>query len=231
MTLYLSASSIKDWLSCKRKYYYRTNFRWEGEVTEPLIIGRAVHEAIEKNWKDKDSALESLMFMDLSEDLISKSSRFVNNFFRYFRDMVSEEDKIEQDFKVKYDQDIYIVGKWDRILPTKEIIDWKTSKWIPSTLNDDPQFIIYYESYKQVFGEYPNRLLFGGLDKGKLVNYYPDQLFTNVLYNDVIPDMIESAYKNEANRDGMFKKDYGKINCTYCQFYSFCMKELEEETK
>jgi len=228
----LSASAIKDWLSCQKKYYYRVNFPEKAIKSNSLLIGGIVHTVLEKSWEDKYDAYKLAYNIcksnSYSKAIESSSIKFINNFFRYFRQLVSKNDIVEKFFELPYDKDIVMVGKYDRIINDKIIYDWKTSRYIPKEIGSDIQFIIYYESFNKEYGYYPE-LFFGGLYNGSIVKYRPSEIHTKVLYNEIIPNMIEDIYRGDFPRTGLHTYSFGKVNCYYCQFKKYCMKELEKE--
>ena len=57
MKLRLSASSIKDYLECPKRFWYRTNQRDKSKVSGHVVFGSIVHEAIEE-FDDAKSAID-----------------------------------------------------------------------------------------------------------------------------------------------------------------------------
>ena len=47
MSLHMSVSSVQDWMTCKRLYYYKRIKKYEKvQYNLPFIVGRVVHEGL-----------------------------------------------------------------------------------------------------------------------------------------------------------------------------------------
>lgn len=227
MPFHISASSIKDFVTCERRHYFRLNYSGEQEQNADMAAGSVVHNAIERFWDDERQAREymsdSLASQKLGPTHASKVKKSIDNFFFYFQFLLSPEDLIEQEFRVPYSKGVDIVGKYDRILKDGTLIDWKTSARPPEDISNDPQFIIYYESYRKLYGSHPTNVLYVALVTGKVVRYVPNPEYTGLLYNQVIPEMIKKIKRNEYHYTGLFRYKA----CEYCAFKTLCQKELE----
>jgi RecB family exonuclease len=222
--LYLSKSAIDDFISCRKRYYYRLNFSKQAKSSVYMTMGIIVHNALEKFWNDHDKAIEYVVAQasvwKLADNWKAKMLKDVQSYFKNFRQLVTEDDITEKFFKVKYDDGIFISGKYDRITPDHQIIDWKTGTWSPENLSADTQMILYYNSYHALYGVYPTAIL-ATLPTGKMSIYRPEQVYTDTLYNEVIPDMIEAIHRGEFPRTGFYQ--YGA--CKYCSFSHLCDKD------
>jgi len=174
----LSASLIKDYLSCRKKGFYRINHPEQAIKTDDMIIGEIVHKVIEEDWnKDMLFALEHAQkikegynIVDPDPKRLNRLNRCIKNFFINFKYLIRNDDEIEKFFRVPFLEDIAIMtGKMDRVTKDVIIIDWKTGGTFPKSIDNDIQFIIYYISYKQIYKEYPKKVFFVSLDKGKLI--------------------------------------------------------------
>ena len=81
----------------------------------------------------------------------------------------------------------------------------------------------YYNSYKQLSSDIPT-LMYAFLKDNKLVRYTPDQTYIDVVYNEIIPDMIEAIRLNSFPHQGLFNN-----SCKRCSFKNICFKELGKE--
>jgi RecB family exonuclease len=222
--LYLSKSAISDFISCRKRYEYRLHFNKQAQSSVYMTIGIVVHNALEKYWNNHDAAIKYVInqasVWNLEERWLAKMLKDIQSYFKNFREMVSEDDVTEKFFKVKYDDGIFISGKYDRITPDHTIIDWKTGKWEPENLSSDTQMILYYNSYKELYGVYPTAVL-ATLPTGKLSVYKPNQIYTDTLYNEVIPDMIDAIEQGKFPRDGFYT--WGA--CKNCAFSLLCYRD------
>lgn len=230
MSIYLSASSIRDFMDCRRKYYYRINFKDESVPSREMILGRILHEILEKEWQDKEKALDLATKLSKEYNISAKDYKkvtsWVDTFFERFRDLLHEDDVVEKNFKLKYDKGVYIVGKIDRILPGPTVIDWKTSPRLPITLDNNPQFILYYAVIKELYGKYPSNVYHANLSQGKLKGFSPHRRYINLLYNNIIPDMISNIRRRVFIHDGLVR--HPNV-CKQCNFRRFCWDNLKNE--
>jgi hypothetical protein len=222
--LYLSKSAIDDFISCRKRYYYRLNFSKQAQSSVYMTVGIIVHNALDKHWKDKDAAIKYVInqasVWKLTDNWTTKMIKDVQSYFNNFKHLVTDDDVVEKFFKVKYDDGIFISGKYDRITPDHKIIDWKTGKWEPQNLASDTQMILYYNSYKELYGVYPTAIL-ATLPTGKMSVYKPNQVYTDALYNEVIPDMLEAIERGSFPRTGFYTWNA----CKYCSFSQMCDKD------
>jgi len=59
MGLYMSVSSVQDWMTCKRLYYYKRIKKYEKtQYNMPFIVGRVVHEGLAAVMAKKSNAIE-----------------------------------------------------------------------------------------------------------------------------------------------------------------------------
>jgi len=226
---YISQSAIKDFISCNKRYYYRVNFAEEAVSTIEMTIGTIIHKILEDSWNDKAKAIDLAYKLSLSYSLnktdINTILLLVNNYFENFKSLVTEDDIIEYNFTVPYKDNIYITGKFDRINQKGNhlVIDWKTGNSFFGGTSTDIQSIIYYNSYKQLSSDIPT-LMYAFLKDNKLVRYTPDQTYIDVVYNEIIPDMIEAIRLNSFPHQGLFNN-----SCKRCSFKNICFKELGKE--
>ena len=60
MSIYLSASSIADFIKCSKMVEYRIKKPFPEVKSREMILGTIMHSVIEKGWEDRDKALELL---------------------------------------------------------------------------------------------------------------------------------------------------------------------------
>lgn len=225
--IYLSASSINNYLSCSMKHFLRVNFKGDEENTFPLRFGSLIHDVIEKEWKDYEKALklaENLMKeYNISAQNRGKIELHLSNFFSSFNYYLSDDDKVEEEFRIKLQDDVVLLGRLDRVTPEGLVFDWKTSNSVPRTLTDSTQFIIYNYAFKKMYGKEPTGVFFASLKTGQLVKYNKDEFIEKSLFDDLIPTIINDIKSERYTRDGLF--NYFSA-CKYCTYKEFCLGEL-----
>lgn len=227
MTIYFSASSIKDMLACSMMYFNRRYHKDKAVETTPLVVGKIVHEAIEIHSESREKALNLAKNKFEWYNLTKKDEKLVeshvNSYFDNFKSLTEPTDEIERFFKFRYSDGVYIVGKWDRISSGDVLWDWKTTKRPPSNIDKDPQFIIYNEAYYQEFGKYPSAILYGALATGKIINFNPVDKFKHLLFEEYIPSMLDRILAGDFVHEGILRYDYP---CKRCLYQEYCFEQL-----
>ncbi len=224
--IYLSASSISDFLACSQRYKFRIfdsslADRTSGDTSQS--IGSAVHKIIEKAWKKYDKKLvsEVLTEFNISKDSAKEKVNIcLNNFYSTISPMLSQKDLREYSFKIKYSSDIYIVGRVDLITEDGIVFDWKTGFEIPETINNNIQFILYHWAYKKLYNKLPKDVYYVSLTKNKLVRFSVDKFYYTELIDNIIPKISTSVKESNFYKEGIFKGICGK-----CAFQKVCIKE------
>ncbi len=226
--IYLSASSIRDFIHCSKMFYYRTNFSEEAVDTPEAIVGTIVHKAIEDHWKSYDQAMQYCKFKatEFNLDLRSwaKIEASMTAFFSLIPEIygkLKDNDLKEYKFKEKIGEDVTLVGKMDRIIVDDGIvIDWKTGK-TKNVIDNDIQFIIYYMMYNRAFGKFPGAVYQISLSgKNIITAYQPNKEYINALFNHIIPSIVERVKKNKFNKEGYFNN-----SCYSCNYIGLCNKD------
>lgn len=228
----LSASFIKDYLSCYRKGFYRIQSPEEAVQNDDMIVGTIIHKVLENKWNTSYSEANKYANYLVTKYNISdpnplrmgKISRSLRNYFNDFSSLLSKEDIIESFFKIPYkdSSDVLMTGKFDRITKDGLIIDWKSELTTPASISGDIQFIIYYETYKKIYKKEPKKVLNVSLVNGKVVEFIPDEYYITELYDKVIPDIISNIKAGNTSRTGLYSGA-----CYSCQFNGICFKELK----
>jgi CRISPR/Cas system-associated exonuclease Cas4 (RecB family) len=217
MPIFVSASSIKDYLACSKKLYYRTFLPDLGIINDPMAVGIVVHKALELYWNDYQRA-KNYVKNNLNSRHVDKAIFFIENYFGSFRCVTSDEDIIEKKFKIKVGADAYLVGKIDRI-SNGVIIDWKTAAKPPKSIDKDIQFLIYDLAYRKMYGKPPANVLYAALTTGEFIRYIHDDALSEVLKTEIIPEVINALKDNTFTRRGMF----GSSTCYSCIYKGACL--------
>lgn len=219
--IFVSASALKDYLSCSNKVYYRI-FEPELKVSNrEMIIGDIVHKVIEKAWQDLDVALNLGKTLGINQNVdpigMESIKHFIHTFFDHFAPLVSREDKIERFFKTKLSDDVYLVGKFDRI-SRNLLFDWKTNANPPKAIGNDPQFIIYDYAYNLIYKQPPEGIYFASLKDGALIRYNESSEHAKALIEKIIPEYVETVRKKDFIKTGLFTGQ-----CYRCPFKVPCL--------
>jgi len=222
--IYLSASGIKDFLVCPQRYRFRVTNSLEAKTSDAQIVGLAVHSFLEK-W----ALLEKSEFIDKIETCAQELSNPVNRqtfifALRNYLDLnitplLSEDDVIEQDFKIKIDTDAFLVGKMDRVLSSGIILDWKTSSRAIKNIDTDIQFLLYRHAYKRMYNKYPVAVFYVNLSEPELVPLKKPEMNEKELL-DMIPKIIIQIRSELFYRSGIFNKA-----CYMCNFKDLCLEK------
>ena len=163
--IYLSATSIKEFVECNKRYQWRMTKSEEAIETPEMKAGTIVHTILEKFWERKKSenlttAYSMAEINDIPDRLIDRIGQSISNFHDSFQSLCTGNDKVEVNFKLKMEEDVYLVGKMDRVVePSGLVLDWKTSEHPVSNINDDIQFLIYYYAYSRLYNHPPLEVL------------------------------------------------------------------------
>lgn len=221
MTINVSASALKDFLSCSRKVHYRIFEPGVSIPTREMLMGSITHKVLEKAWDDKTRAVGMIDTLCRKEsiDEIGRNSvlHFVHTYFDKFSPLVTKDDKIEKRFKVKLWDDVYLVGVFDRI-SRGLVIDWKTDANPPKKIDNHVQFIIYNIAYEMVYEQEPVGIYLAALKDGSLVKYRESLLYKEVILNELIPDYVEVVRKRNFVREGIFNGA-----CFRCPYKEPCL--------
>jgi hypothetical protein len=220
VSIFLSASSISDFIRCPQKVLYRRTKPFPEIPNKDMVMGKVAHAALEKGWSDKNRAYQVIDHWIRSEGLSNKDRTdlqfCIDMYFLNFRRLVSEDDQIEYNFKLSLHEDIYLVGKMDRI-SNGNIIDWKTGK-VPNRLHNDVQCIIYDYAYQKIFGKDTKSICLASLSTGDLVPYIKNQFYIDELFDNIIPRMIKTIKNESYERLGMFNH-----SCFRCPYKTGCL--------
>jgi hypothetical protein len=221
--IFVSASALVDYLKCSQMSYYRIFEPEQKTSNREMIIGDIVHKTIEKAWQNLDVALNlgRTLADNQGVDAVGKQSveHFIHTFFESFSQLVTREDKIEKFFKIKLEEDVYLVGKLDR-LSRGMIFDWKTNSTVPKNIDSLPQFIIYDYAYRLTYNKPAEGIYFASLKTGGLIRYNESKEHSETLINKVIPNYIDDVRKKNFVKQGLFNG-----SCYRCPFKIPCLGE------
>ena len=234
--LRVSASSAKDSEPCPRRLWYRRHSPEVAKLSKAVVFGSIVHEAVEKHtqigyaikWAEEE--WERKMGSNFAKGATVPPKDFNKMLENYYYIMLpnfrdAPDTEIEKFFDIPWKHykdsslNIHIVGKIDRIA-NRCIYDWKTSTRAPSYYTkQDIQFYIYDWAYKQLYGEYPEQVIYGFLQRGKL---YPIEIFEASRHNLV--NIINKAIDAFILDSSVWVSGY---HCGNCFYRDQCKSDIE----
>ena len=221
MSIYLSASSIKDFISCSKKVEYRYKKPFPEVVSKGMLLGKITHYILETGWQDRDLA-NKILDGQASKHKLLKADRtnlsfYIDMFFLNFQPYLKDTDMIEHKFKIPLHDDVFLVGTMDRI-SNGNIYDWKTTSRVSKSVSNDIQCIVYDFAYRSLFNKTASGMCIGWLPKGQLIPFVRDELYYREVSSNIIPRMIKTIKADNFERTGMFNH-----SCFWCQYREGCL--------
>jgi hypothetical protein len=171
----LSASKIKTFQSCPRKYYYEYLHKLPKEKHPAAALGSAVHKTIERVYKEhaepvstflKEFAHELVKY-NITEFSWGQEAKLRNDGIK----MVGDYDysrriptQIEVEFRLPFPNAAHAIcsihGYIDQVYATS-FVDLKTNARKPTqdVLDNDIQFILYAWAFKEIYQVYPEQAI------------------------------------------------------------------------
>lgn len=206
------------------RHYFRLRESENAFVYQEAQVGTMVHKALELHPHDWSKALEyttqQLKVLGIEKKGWDRAIACLDIFYNELEihTLFSEEDLVEYRFKEKISDDIYLVGKMDRIIPSLHAIyDWKTGSDRKKNISNDIQCIIYYKMYQRIFHASPKVFLVY-LGTGEVIQFYPKQEYIDELFNGIIPKMVHQIKSNSYYKEGFFNG-----GCWRCSYREMCI--------
>ena len=235
-----SATSLKNFLDCKRKFYLQYILK----ISEHTIslkpkafeLGNIVHSILEDFYKNNtyDSSykmIEDLFFQYRSTNPflaldLEIWKKKLHDFYLYDKQRLENRKiiELEKDFNITFD-DIKIKGVIDRVDSFEdryEVIDYKTSSTLKvDTLKNyekshDFQLEFYYLAMSEIY------------KTDKVDAYYYDLANTKLLEEIALDKKLEvlttkfDEIKELSKTDISFAKCEEKVTCVYCPYKTIC---------
>lgn len=182
--LHISVSSLDDFMTCRRLYYYKRIKKYEKSVFNlPFLVGRVVHEGMSHLLKKKSNAIELMVKFFREEKkkineqfvLDEKQLKDVNEqehitkailtaYSRRYAKMLKDATLLDSEVEgaLQLSDNVVFVIKLDnlmRIRGKKVLHELKTSKYITpeyvKMIQTDRQMTIYYRFYNLIFEKHP----------------------------------------------------------------------------
>lgn len=245
----LSATRIKQYLTCPRQYRYVYVERLPVTLTPQLVFGKAIHQVLQQLhiWYLENDALPGqdeafTQFMELwrealrvgqpifteksgtPEQFETIAGPIIGNFLRRYGSLPPL--AVEFAFELEW-RDHVLCGIIDRIEVADTglvVVDFKTGKAKPTiaSLNNDLQLTIYAYAVEQVFSVPVERVVFHHLRSDAEMPTTRDAGDFRHLLEAVLPSVVSGI---EA---GMFPPSYG-FHCNWCDFRERCQQESMAE--
>ena len=240
----LSATGLKAFLTCKRKFYYKyvdgiRNHEMAQDMPQEHEVGTALHKALQIVYEEQQSfseisALRSAVEKALKESggrtvldnylhklWMQKLTPFFENEIKRFQEVRVQacEKKLEREVR-----GIKLYGEIDRIdtaLDGLEVLDYKSGKYMTYTARTlekatDFQLEFYY-LLASTLGEVTN-CGFYDLNKGKII------------YEPILNEKLEKLYtlldELRETKHFDFEKTEKLSDCGYCEYAYLCERSL-----
>lgn len=224
----ISASRIKTFLACPMKYYYKYVLRLPEKKNVFAANGTACHKSIERGHVLKQEGVDPLSDQHKADVVNTYNSIMqeesldiedLGNFQTVYKDGIRmvgnytfERDPVVNEYYFQVEiQGITFIGYIDQWYDWG-FIDLKTNRQKPQkiVLNNDPQFILYNQVFKELTGEYPKEIYWHHLRTGEDINVNPGDMSSIMRAVDSMLKIEEEPYKIVG------------YQCNYCDFKEKC---------
>lgn len=223
----ISASMLRDYLSCKAKAWYRRT-KVPRATTASMILGQNVHDMVADYEDGRDiSGYDAMLVERLSGDVVFYRGQSFNslmrqkeNCFNMYKQLQSQLPPIihvEEQFQFHYEPDVKVVGRFDQIRQSYVIAELKTGYKEPSEamLKADIQTDFYMWAYQNLNHQTPTyyyiHLPSGTIYEQKRNAFYDIEIYINKFIKDA--------------RAGNFPKEKDGYKCSGCSYKDFCLKD------
>lgn len=204
----LSASRLKLYRECRLRFYQKYVQHLPDGKNTALIMGSAIHKAIEDHYKGidwrytlrhtiasinneyEDSKGDVIRYNTLAE-IYDMSEQYLSNFpFDEFTDSLRELH-FNLEYVSRAGNKHGIQGYIDMI-SDDTLIDFKTGSKKPSSIDDDIQFTIYTWAFLRLYGKKPERVIWYHIRTGDVVEYDLSKFESNWLTVESIITSLEN---------------------------------------
>lgn len=241
--LQLSFRQVDDWLTCPLKYKYIHVLRVPIRLHPTVILGNAVHYAVQTYHLAKrqgrhialdkllavfDRAWQSEGFLSAAheEELRRHGQEALRHFYEFEEKEGTRPTFVEQYFAFE-ENGVKVIGYWDRVDRRRDgavIIDYKTSEVKEESANrrvrESLQLAIYALAFSRVFGEPPRELQLRFLTPEVIVGRAePTEKMLQRAW-----EAIQEAAEGIRREDFSPKPSYSA--CQYCAYRAICPAAL-----
>lgn len=236
----ISASRIKTYRICARKYYYSyildKNDRPEQDKNIGALLGTALHTAIERRYRNNEDPImvfqrtmdetltewESKGHTILGEQWYTKSLKEGKKMLEAMNWDAFHPTELEFHFNFPFptaeNPIVMLNGYIDLIDPLGYVVDHKSQRKLPTQdqLNHDSQLLIYAWAYKQLYGILPAKVYWNDLRTSKLIEVDVLTDFDTKL-SQLTLDIIAMT-----NNLYFARKQLDSVCTRECSFYTLC---------
>lgn len=228
--LYLSVSALKDYLTCPKIYWYRVHKKQAFVPNRYILRGNVVHEALEKADNEDDAIIivnklyrDNNNYTNVSAQDEVEAIKMIHNYYTLIEPKLEKRNPntVEKMFKIPWKEDVYLVGKIDRIdLDANSLYDWKTAMTAPDNYDlQDMQFYMYTWAYEVMYRKKPS-VYYGHLYSGRL---FPIDIHDDMWYN--IKRLIDKTII-QLTTDEFYPRLFG-YKCKRCFYKGVCWSDYE----
>ena len=237
-----SYSRLKRYADCPSSFQYKYLMDMEEPITEPLVLGKAVHAAIQGflSGIDRDNAIDEAM---QKAELPLERAEVVK---MVYHPRVSQviSGKVESHFVTSLDAEGILKFQgfidWYDKLPdgSVHLIDWKTNRLTYKPL-DNKQLGLYAWYLSRVYGvqEVHADLMFlrySGANCTQSHLYTPGEMeesrtWAFQLANEIEDKTAEWSLQAGREDDQIFPARTG-VHCQYCGYASVCVKNIQAKS-
>lgn len=232
----LSASKIIMFKTCPKQFYYRYVEYIPEQPTVHAMFGTSLHKAIEMKYREGTNP--NITFQATLQEEQQKygnqtvrGEEYFSKYFKIFSKAIAEltwdlqpkelEFRFELPFPNKESPICIINGIIDVVDERGWVVDHKSSKEVPAQLklDNDPQFIIYYWAYTQIYGKPPDKMFWHHLRTGKFLESNVANEYEFKLQR--LTTDIEAMLSNQNYHRITMNKD---VCLLYCSYLDRCFK-------
>jgi CRISPR/Cas system-associated exonuclease Cas4 (RecB family) len=238
----LSASKLKTFAACPRKYHYSYLLRAPQTRHPAAAMGTCIHKAIEVGHRDGTDSLsayntawmhEYTNYPELVTDGRStKSQREGMGILGRYDFAVRQPSAMELEFTLPFPDPIFPVcnirGYIDQIFSDATIVDLKSSRNRPhrDVLAFDPQFVLYDWAYLNLYGEKARQIIWHHLrtseDIVAEVRGGPQMDNVERLVDTLLRVLTRARELPVEESAPLFSRNVGDP-CGYCSFRTQCL--------
>lgn len=227
----ISASKIKTFTECSRKYYYHYIDRIPEPVGGRALLGRCVHKAIELGFQGQDalSVYNEYWLRGASEvqdnsnltKLYNEGLQMVDKYNFHQAPPIEMELGFNLPFPNEKEPLCYVQGYIDQIFQHGVIVDLKTGLRRPKAgvLDNMPQFVLYGWAYSQLYGELPRHIYWEHLRTAERIEAHISLEAVEDVYDNA-EELIERLQQTQDARK--YTKNVGS-SCDYCAYRGPCL--------
>jgi CRISPR/Cas system-associated exonuclease Cas4 (RecB family) len=223
----LSASKLKTFSNCPRKYWYDYVERVETKKHPAAVLGTAVHKTIERGYKEETPPL-IIYGQEYNAESKRQEMPVVGKIFQDGIEMVARYDftartpqELELEFRLPFPNAAHplcmIHGYMDQLYDWG-FVDLKTNKRKPlrGVLDNDLQFIVYTWGFKELTGYDPEASVWHHLRTG-------EDLIADTAGEDKV-DLAQRVIERilESQMTGIYDKNVGDP-CLFCPHKEPCL--------